>query len=58
MSTTVSDFVIDRIKAWGVSRVFGYPGDGIGPSTVPSARRTAASERSSTSVRRTRRSPR
>jgi pyruvate dehydrogenase (quinone) len=30
MSTTVSDFVIDRIKAWGVSRVFGYPGDGIG----------------------------
>lgn len=30
MSTTVSDFVIDRIRAWGVSRVFGYPGDGIG----------------------------
>jgi pyruvate dehydrogenase (quinone) len=30
MSRTVSDFVIDRIKAWGVSRVFGYPGDGIG----------------------------
>ncbi|WP_144713055.1 thiamine pyrophosphate-requiring protein [Curtobacterium pusillum] len=30
MSTTVSDFVIDRIKAWGVTRVFGYPGDGIG----------------------------
>ncbi|SDQ63039.1 pyruvate dehydrogenase (quinone) [Curtobacterium sp. UNCCL20] len=30
MTKTVSDFVIDRIKAWGVSRVFGYPGDGIG----------------------------
>ncbi len=30
MGQTVSDFVIDRIKAWGVSRVFGYPGDGIG----------------------------
>jgi pyruvate dehydrogenase (quinone) len=28
--TTVSDFVIERIKEWGVSRVFGYPGDGIG----------------------------
>ncbi len=24
------ELVIDRIKAWGVSRVFGYPGDGIG----------------------------
>ncbi len=28
--TTVSDFVIDRIKAWGVTRIFGFPGDGIG----------------------------
>ncbi|HEY1529987.1 MAG TPA: thiamine pyrophosphate-requiring protein [Galbitalea sp.] len=27
---TVSDFVIERISAWGVSRVFGFPGDGIG----------------------------
>ncbi|WP_166997972.1 thiamine pyrophosphate-requiring protein [Paramicrobacterium fandaimingii] len=27
---TVSDFIIDRIREWGVSRVFGYPGDGIG----------------------------
>ena len=27
---TVSDFVIERIQAWGVTRVFGYPGDGIG----------------------------
>ncbi|MEO6826703.1 MAG: thiamine pyrophosphate-requiring protein [Microbacteriaceae bacterium] len=28
--TTVSDFVIQRVKDWGVSRVFGFPGDGIG----------------------------
>ncbi|MBG0737956.1 thiamine pyrophosphate-requiring protein [Paeniglutamicibacter antarcticus] len=28
--TTVSDFVIERIRQWGVSRVFGFPGDGIG----------------------------
>lgn len=26
----VSDFVIQRIKEWGVTRVFGFPGDGIG----------------------------
>jgi pyruvate dehydrogenase (quinone) len=28
--TTVSDFVIQRIREWGVTRVFGFPGDGIG----------------------------
>ncbi|QAY59994.1 thiamine pyrophosphate-requiring protein [Microbacterium protaetiae] len=27
---TVSDFVIQRIKEWGVNRVFAFPGDGIG----------------------------
>jgi pyruvate dehydrogenase (quinone) len=27
---TVSDFIIQRIKEWGVTRVFGYPGDGAG----------------------------
>jgi len=27
--TTVADFVLERLKAWGVHRVFGYPGDGI-----------------------------
>ncbi|MDH2442767.1 thiamine pyrophosphate-requiring protein [Amnibacterium sp. CER49] len=26
----VSEFVIQRIKEWGVSRVFAFPGDGIG----------------------------
>src|SRR6201994_2610898 len=29
MSTTVGDFLIDRLHAWGVRRIFGYPGDGI-----------------------------
>jgi pyruvate dehydrogenase (quinone) len=28
--TTVSDFVVQRIREWGVTRVFGFPGDGIG----------------------------
>jgi pyruvate dehydrogenase (quinone) len=26
---TVSDHLVDRLGAWGVRRVFGYPGDGI-----------------------------
>jgi pyruvate dehydrogenase (quinone) len=30
MATTVSEFVIRRMQEWGVSRVYGYPGDGIG----------------------------
>ena len=30
MAQTVSEFVIQRVREWGVSRVFGYPGDGIG----------------------------
>lgn len=29
MSPTVSDFFWERLHAWGVRRVFGYPGDGI-----------------------------
>ncbi|QDW30424.1 thiamine pyrophosphate-requiring protein [Arthrobacter sp. KBS0702] len=27
---TVSDFVVQRVKEWGVSRIFAFPGDGIG----------------------------
>ena len=27
---TVSDFVIERMQEWGVTRVFGFPGDGLG----------------------------
>lgn len=29
MSETVADFVLGRLREWGVERVFGYPGDGI-----------------------------
>src|SRR5436309_12246879 len=29
MSKTVSDQIVERLHAWGVGRVFGYPGDGI-----------------------------
>ena len=29
MAQLVADFVWDRLRAWGVKRVFGYPGDGI-----------------------------
>ena len=30
MSSTVSDFVIDRLIAWDLHRFYGFPGDGIG----------------------------
>ena len=29
MSETVSDFLLRRLREWGVERVYGYPGDGI-----------------------------
>ncbi len=29
MSATVGDFLLKRLAAWGVRRVYGYPGDGI-----------------------------
>src|SRR3954451_22375352 len=29
MSKTVGDFLVERLHAWGVRRIFGYPGDGI-----------------------------
>ncbi|HEY8485374.1 MAG TPA: thiamine pyrophosphate-requiring protein [Longimicrobiales bacterium] len=29
MGQTVSDFVVRRLHAWGVRRIYGYPGDGI-----------------------------
>ncbi|MFD0795387.1 thiamine pyrophosphate-requiring protein [Mucilaginibacter litoreus] len=29
MSQQVSDFVISRLNQWGISRIFGFPGDGI-----------------------------
>src|SRR3954451_14103403 len=29
MAMDVSDFMLQRLAAWGVKRIFGYPGDGI-----------------------------
>lgn len=29
MSETVGDFVVHRLRAWGIRRLYGYPGDGI-----------------------------
>ncbi len=29
MSQSVADFIVERLHAWGVRRIFGYPGDGI-----------------------------
>ena len=29
MAKTVSDFLWERLSAWGVKRIFGFPGDGI-----------------------------
>src|SRR6201997_2884403 len=29
MSTTVGDFIVERLHHWGVKRMYGYPGDGI-----------------------------
>jgi pyruvate dehydrogenase (quinone) len=29
MTQTTSDFLVERLRAWGVRRIYGYPGDGI-----------------------------
>ncbi len=29
MSETVGDYLLDRLATWGVTRIYGYPGDGI-----------------------------
>jgi pyruvate dehydrogenase (quinone) len=29
VSELVSDFLLERLEAWGVKRIYGYPGDGI-----------------------------
>ena len=41
-SPTVADFIVERLHAWGVHRVYGYPGDGIGGviAALPRAPRT------------------
>jgi pyruvate dehydrogenase (quinone) len=30
MTMNVSEFVWDRVREWGIKRVYGYPGDGVG----------------------------
>ena len=42
MAQTVADFIWTRLQAWGVRRVFGYPGDGIGGLIGALARQTGA----------------
>lgn len=29
MADTVGDFLLERLRAWGLRRIYGYPGDGI-----------------------------
>src|SRR3982750_4863580 len=29
LARKVGDFVVERLRAWGVRRIYGYPGDGI-----------------------------
>jgi thiamine pyrophosphate-dependent acetolactate synthase large subunit-like protein len=29
LSKLVADFVLERLREWGVHRIYGYPGDGI-----------------------------
>ena len=29
MSTTVGDYLLERLSTWGIERIYGYPGDGI-----------------------------
>ncbi|MCB2055066.1 MAG: thiamine pyrophosphate-requiring protein [Geminicoccaceae bacterium] len=30
MADTVADFILKRLNAWGIERIYGFPGDGIG----------------------------
>jgi hypothetical protein len=32
MAIQVSDFLLQRLSAWGIKRIYGYPGDGINAS--------------------------
>src|SRR5215213_5552572 len=42
MSETVGDFIWHRLQAWGVRRVYGYPGDGIAGLVAALARAEGA----------------
>ncbi|HEX4124585.1 MAG TPA: thiamine pyrophosphate-requiring protein [Tepidisphaeraceae bacterium] len=34
MAETVGDFLVKRLQAWGIERIYGYPGDGINGITA------------------------
>jgi pyruvate dehydrogenase (quinone) len=44
LSETVSDFVVERLREWGLRRVYGYPGDGINGITSALRKAGDASE--------------
>lgn len=44
MTRLVSDFLIERLREWGVRRVYGYPGDGINGITAALRKAGDASE--------------
>src|ERR687889_261420 len=44
MADTVSDFLIERLREWGVRRIYGYPGDGINGLTSALRKAGDASE--------------
>ena len=43
MSKLTSDWFVERLKAWGVTRIYGYPGDGIN-GVIGALQRDAKSE--------------
>jgi pyruvate dehydrogenase (quinone) len=44
MASTVGDFIVQRLRDWGVHRVFGYPGDGVNGITAGIRRTEGAVE--------------
>src|SRR5437667_10475079 len=40
--STVGDFIVQRLREWGINRIYGYPGDGI--DGVFAGRRKAADD--------------
>ena len=41
MTQKVADFILERLLDWGVTRIYGYPGDGIGGLTAAIGRADA-----------------
>ena len=44
MTSTVADYILSRLREWGVRHVFGYPGDGINGLKARSAAPTTTPE--------------